>query len=734
MKQEVITVLVPETDGRGRYRFKVSAFFETCKADYSRMLKALKADTENAADNARVLLESVQEAGPAYISAWDAAGRVKDLQNIAEGKQAEDRQQKQLNNMIELFCSKGKKAKMRPILSRPFVSDGIVYACDAFTAVKIENPSCYTGEVLPELNEYGKTPEAGRFFGDLEAVKQNYKQITLPALSVLKEWGKAGKMPAEPDNAAAFKTENVCIFAPYVYRMAALTGSNILYINPEKPFSPVYMFSENFTVLALPYRPMGKQVDYIKTLPAVCLFTYNQETGPACLDCTEAETIHVASVKKYRKAKKTDKPADNVQEETKPEPAAVPMGKDFSNDESDRAASDFAKTVQNETGVILSDFAAFYSKRYKDLYNGTINEYTNEYREKVSYFDHYMTDEEKKIMRAFNQYRGDLLTSDREIKAFIDTLQHFQNMKAETELPADQEAPAADQEETEAPAEAGRDSSRVYKIAGIELTGETLEKAISNKQYLVKFRTVYGIKRTARGYAAIHVYKSNNYVPIIGRGFHMFMDAERLENMFYDFAGTFYPIEDQEEKQAGPAETDHAADIPEADGTGNRPADAFRTKAGPEDRTGSPAGPETDHAVIVQTEAGPEPAEKDAVIITEYRQIQEPKTYNAENRPKQAAEATKDGRPVKYPRHTENPAGTAQNRPIIKNPAGSQTDSPGTVKPCRHGIKQGTSAGPLPINRQETGPPEKYRHKNGTRAGPGSFLRPSALSAPSVTF
>jgi len=611
MKQEVITVLVPETDGRGRYRFRIPAFFETCKADYSRMLKALKADTDNAADNARVLLEAVQEAGPAYISTWDAAGRIKDLQNIAEGKQAEDRQQKQTNKMIELFCSKGKKAKLRPILSRPFVSDGIVYACDAFSAVKIENRSCYTGEVLPELNEYGKTPAAGNFFENPETVKRDYKQITLPALSVLKEWGKAGKMPAEPDNAAAFKADNVCIFAPYVYRMAALTGSNTLYINPEKPFSPVYMFSENFTVLALPYRPMGKQVDYIKNLPAVCLFTYNQETGPACLDCTEAETIHAAPVKQPRKAKKTDKPADDVQEETKPEPAAVPAGKEFSNYETGRAASDFAETVQKKNGIDFDVFMESYLYTLRLLKNRILDEYSRKYMDYLKQFP-MLTDDEILLLHSLVKETGKPIITDKQKKAFICTLRYMQ---------AKQEAPAAD----------------------------------------------------------------------------------------------------QEEKQAGPAETDHTAAGPAEAETMPAALEAETLEAETKPAAGTPA-------------AGPEPVEKPAVIITEYRQIQEAETGHAEKRAKTAVYATKDGRPVKYPYQTENPAGTAQNRPKTENPAGLPAGIPGTGITCRHGIKQGTMASPLPINRQETGPPEKYGHNNGTMAGPGSFLRPSALSAPSVTF
>lgn len=672
MLKEILQVNAPGTNGRGCWRLTCSGFFsERCTAQvFKRLIKTLKQDPENLQENARAVYDWAAAQGSDFMQKH--ASRLAEINALFSDYQ-ETPESAKISAAIDGLEKINKKEKLghKTIVE---TRENALFICNNFICVKYERAADFENLAAMEKKTGNNYEKIFAGFNDKNGL---FSQV-LPDEKTLKTQGKTR---GAKQHAYFVTAKGAAYNLNYLQYAASVTGSRKIYFTAEGP--AVYMAGNGFIISF--YR-VGNGVfnghhneivitEKTKTLSGIkVLYAYPCDADP--LQVVRCRMEYTTG---------------NTNSTYHPDKAS--------------ALAYAAKTAASYPGLVSG-----ISLRCGTL-AGCIS--WNDETE-TSFSESELLTEGAAVPagKEFSNYETGRASSDN---------QNPGNPETVSDIPA---ARAADQDQNQNQQEPEPAAARLYKIGGLEYTAAELENIISSSLYLLKDAAVYAIEKTARGgFKSIKIYEINEHAEKVARGGYCWVSYETLKNFFPWFPGPYY--------QAGRADADQQAEA---------------TPAAAETETGSQASPLADHNASASPaalkpvntasplETGPDPAEKPAVIITEYRQIQEAETGHAENRAKTAVYATKDGRPIKYPYQTENTAGTAQNRPKTENPAGLPAGIPGTVKTCRHGIKQGTMASPLPINRQGTGPPEKYRHKNGTRAGPEPFLRPSALSAPSVAF
>lgn len=670
-----IRVSVPGTEGF--FTLKPSAFFSdnVTKSQYKKLLATLKTDTENAVENAETILSyAVFKYGDNVESVLKSRGlfdRFQDLQKIASGTE-ERKLSAAEKKAISAFNNCHAKNGNVPVLNYVFEQEGKIFSSDSFIAARYDGKKeTFRGsfipedmETLPDGNRAGKRPNISKLFNNVLADPDFYP-VTVPDAKTLKPWTKGKKDNPAIYKAARENNDSIIVSCDYLFRAAALTLSNTLYI-PREGFQAAYMRGNGYTVILCPMRIRETTLlKAIQEAPRHALISvscddfnrviYNvsevkQETGKAAEtepesgknaptsaesilsdivpaaaenepenaisarpEAAKAETIPAAEsvpaetvpaadpvnlesnisasgaafLAACEKHFTPEKVQEIVQEATKAIQEAVnrPTGKEFTNDETAVSASVSASASASETvsscsassasafdphevpadnhGYSMESFRHIFSRFYNHLYN------TREYRADLVYrFDHELTETEVGILKAFNEYRHDFVSSDREAAAFCLAVDHLEYCEKESAV----SVPSAETEETES-------APRMVKIQGIELYDSRLNEAISKKEYLVKGHSVYGIERGKRGgYKAVLVFKSTHYVPIVSRGHFAFMDAERLKNMFPEFTSEFYaetvmltvkpdlPEAAEAVPEATPEAVQEAASIPAAEG------------------------------------------------------------------------------------------------------------------------------------------------------------------------
>ena len=74
----------------------------------------------------------------------------------------------------------------------------------------------------------------------------------------------------------------------------------------------------------------------------------------------------------------------------------------------------------------MKNFLNKFNQEYDFLYNADVkNQYVAGSNEALAYFDNGLTENEKQVLTDFVKYRQDVIMSDREIIAFIFTLDSF---------------------------------------------------------------------------------------------------------------------------------------------------------------------------------------------------------------------------------------------------------------------------------------------------------------------
>ena len=649
-----IRVSVPGSNGF--FTLKPSAFFSdnVTKAQYKKLLTTLKTDAENAIENAEIILSyAVFKYGDNAETVLKSRGmfdRFQDLQKIASETE-ESKLSAAEKKAITAFNNCHAKKGNVPVLNYAFEQDGKIFSSDSFIAARYDGKKeTFRGsfipedmETLPDGNRAGKRPNISLLF-DRVLKDPAFLPVTIPDAKTLKPWSKSKKNETAVYKAARENNDSIIVSCDYLFRAAALTLSNTLYI-PREGFQAAYMRGNGYTVILCPMRIRETTLlKAIQEAPRHALISVScDDFNRVIYNVSEVKQEAEKDLSENEKAPETEKPesgknahtsAESIISDTVPaaainepekavsarpeaakaetmpaaesvpaetEPAADPVnlesdisasgaaflaacekhftpekvqeivqeatkaiqeavnrhtGKEFTNDETAVSASvsasadSVSETVSScsasafdphevpadNHGYSMESFRHIFSRFYNHLYN------TREYRADLVYrFDHELTKTEVGILKAFNEYRHDFVSSDREAAAFCLAIDHLEYCEKESAASADSSipenaasVPSAETEETEA-------APRMVKIQGIELYDSRLNEAISKKEYLVKGHSVYGIERGKRGgYKAVLVFKSTHYVPIVSRGHFAFMDAERLKNMFPEFTSEFY--------------------------------------------------------------------------------------------------------------------------------------------------------------------------------------------------
>ena len=448
-QETMIRVNVPGTTGF--YRLRCDAFFTVTKGQFAKMIKALKADTETATDNAKTLFDFAHYMQESHI---DNAFFEKNAERIAvinsiwnpENKCFQVSKEEEKAYKAFKACASDKKS-YRPLLFQPFEFNNRIYCTDSFIAARYDREiESFYDSYITEDQEHNAAgdylgtarPNMEKIFSDFEENRNNYFPVSIPDLKTLKTWAKGKKNEAPAVFKYAMKTYSYIFQVQHIQKAAALTLSDTLYITDGE--RPAYMTGNGYTVVILNMKVSDAAFNAAcekapgKALIKVCTDTYGNE-GFQVLPLADDKKENTVSMETEEAA------------EAKDNNAGAPAGKEFSD---------------HETGAVI-------------------------------------------ISNASN-------TSDA-----------FQEEKTEDNAAAY--------------------PKKVYKIAGIEYTGKELETIISDKKYLVSYRTVYGIERTKRGYNAVklaYLDKKYSYVPIIARGYHVFMTLENVLKTFPCFPTEFY--------------------------------------------------------------------------------------------------------------------------------------------------------------------------------------------------
>lgn len=449
-RNTMIRVNVPGTNGF--YRLRCEAFFTVTKGQFTKMMKALKADAETAADNAKTLFNFVHYMRETHYTDYFkiCPDRIAAIGKIWNPDFVEDtREQKKINKTVMSFCA-GKNDR-RAVLCKPFESNGILYATNAYTAVRIDNRNNYTGDYYgsqgSDFPNNSSAPNMGRLFLDNKTVMDTFTPVTLPSVSVFETWTNKGKVFDKDGNInCIFQAENIGINAAYIYKCLLLTDSNTLYVNPVKN-QPCYIIGNGFTCIVLPVYDTYK--DY---LPAVCMYQRG-DNGETVIDLTNPESVTIPS-EKTRKTRKTRKQNNVIETATEKNISGnteaaeakennntdVPAGKELSNDEADAVIISNASNASNASensvipaadipannaGIDLSRLNVLFLNNYETLYNTRAYDY-----DAVKRFDEGLTDHEKEILKALAAFRNDFISSDRECTAFIYAIDELQKETA----------------------------------------------------------------------------------------------------------------------------------------------------------------------------------------------------------------------------------------------------------------------------------------------------------------
>ena len=257
--KEIITVNVPGVSAR--YRFLLSAFITVKKSVFNRMMKAVSEDTETAEENLRQILETLGENESKWKYGRGSFDRVKVAKSFFQEK--ETPKQKRFNKAVQAFCVDMKNP--REALRLPFMRpDGKLYATDSYTAVRIDNPAVYTGEV----SEGSGCSMEKLFPADYET----WQQYVLPDEKNLKDWIKTGKIRG---NDPIFTTrelwqEERAVSVSKLLKAVTLTGSSRVYVSDR--FSVIT--GEGITCLIL---NMAYCNYHIEPFEKACLFVKDSE-------------------------------------------------------------------------------------------------------------------------------------------------------------------------------------------------------------------------------------------------------------------------------------------------------------------------------------------------------------------------------------------------------------------------------------------------------------------------
>ena len=477
-RETMIRVNVPGTSGF--YRLRCEAFFTVSKADFKKMMKALQADAETAADNARIVSEwafqnreAVKAAGS--MERWAAINSI-----------FSDYQEKPESAIISAAVSDleklNKKLKTGRKVTKEIRGDDLYFTNNSIV-LKHGNAAIY--EDYEGCIETSNTYD--RIFSGFENKAFLFSQV-LPDAKTLKIQGKTR---GAKQTAYYVTAKGTAFNVNYIQYAAAVTDSREVYFTPDGMVC--YMAGNGFTVAI-----------------AQCAIDFTDCANNIIITESRNTLAGMEVIYKYPCG-------DSL-------PVYRCVMKYFNGDHN---------TTYHPTREAALQYAAETEKHYPGIIAGiSINSGT--------IAGHMSWNEDGETIQAAN-IEAEAKTEAAEAKENNNTDvpagKELANNAADADIVfnASDASDAFQDEKTEN--NAAPDPEKLYKIAGVELEKNRIEEVINNNDYLVKSRTVYKIERMRRGYIAINVYQKKTGVPIIGGACRFtVMNRGRLERMLPDFA------------------------------------------------------------------------------------------------------------------------------------------------------------------------------------------------------
>lgn len=476
-RNTMIRVNVPGTSGF--YRLRCEAFFTVSKADFKKMMKALKADAETAADNARIVSEwafqnreAVKASGS--MERWAAVNSIfSDYQERPESAV--------ISSAVSDLEKLNKKMKTGRKVTKE-IRGADLYFTNNLIVLKHGNAAMYEdwGGCVETSNTYN------RIFSGFENKSFLFSQV-LPDAKTLKIQGKTrgAKQTAYYVNAkgtafnvnyiqyAAAVTDsrdiyftsdgNVCYMAGNGFTVAiaqcaidfsdcanniiitesrnTLAGMEVIYKYPCGDSLPVYRcvmeyFNGDHNTTYHPTREAAFNYaeEIEKHYPGIVAgISVNSGTIAGHMSWNnDAETIQAASIEAEAKENNKSTPAGKESANY----AAGAIVSNVSNVSNVSDASDASDASENtvipaadipadNVGIDLSRLNALFLNNYEMLYNTRAYDY-----DAVKRFDKGLSRLEIGILKAFNAFRNDFITSDRECTAFVYALDEIQKETA----------------------------------------------------------------------------------------------------------------------------------------------------------------------------------------------------------------------------------------------------------------------------------------------------------------
>ena len=354
-RETMIRVNVPGTSGF--YRLRCEAFFTVSKSDFNKMVKALKADAETAADNAYTLFNFAHYMRESHI---DNAFFEKNAERIAvinsiwnpENKCFQVSKEEEKAYKAFKACAADKKS-YRPLLFQPFEFNNRVYCTDSFIAARYdrEKESFYDSYITEdqERNAAGDylgtaRPNMEKIFSDFEENRNNYFPVSIPDLKTIKTWAKGKKSETPAVFKLARESYNYYFQIEHLYKGAALTLSDTLYITDGN--RPAFMTGNGYTVVIMNMRPAEKA--FLKA----CSEAPEKAFIKVCADTYGNEGFQVLPLADDKKENTVSKETEEAAEAKENNISSVPAGKEFSDHETDADivfnASDASDAFQDE--------------------------------------------------------------------------------------------------------------------------------------------------------------------------------------------------------------------------------------------------------------------------------------------------------------------------------------------------------------------------------------------------
>lgn len=471
-RDTMIRVNVPGTSGF--YRLRCEAFFTVSKADFKKMIKALQADTETAADNARIVSEWAFQNREA-VKASGSTERWAAINSIFSDYQ-ERPESAVISSAVSDLDKLNKKLKTGRKVTKEIRGDDI-YITNNSIVLKHGNAAAY--EDHETCVETSNTYE--RIFSGFENKAFLFSQV-LPDSKTLKIQGKTrgAKQTAYYVNA-----KGTAFNVNYIQYAAAVTDSRVIYFNPDGMVC--YMAGNGFTVAI-----------------AQCAIDFTDCANNIIITESRNTLAGMEVIYKYPCG-------DSL-------PVYRCIMEYFNGDHN---------TTYHPTKEAALNYAEETEKHYPGIVAGiSINSGT--------IAGHMSWNEDGETIQAAS-IEAEAAEANENNNTDVPAGKEFSNHETDADI-INNASNASDVQEEKTEDNAAADPEKVYKIAGVELDKNRIEEVINNNDYLVKARTVYRIERTRRGYIAINVYQKKTGVPIIGGACRFtVMNRDRLERMFPDF-------------------------------------------------------------------------------------------------------------------------------------------------------------------------------------------------------